>query len=66
MLRGREDSGVVRFDTTRSPATRVSTVPTIPVTRPAARMIESSRYVVVVLPLVPVIPTRSMLRLGWS
>ena len=52
-------SGVVRTLGSTSPAMRVSTVPTSPVTRPAARKPASARKTVVVLPLVPVTPSRA-------
>ncbi len=49
-------SGVVRSDLMRSSPMRISTVPTSPVLRPAARRPPSTRYAVVVLPDVPVMP----------
>jgi len=51
------DSGVVRTLLMVSAPMRVSTVPISPVTAPRACSAESSRYAVVVLPLVPVIPS---------
>ena len=52
-------SGVVRSLDSTSSAIRVSTVPTTPVRWPAWRSPASVRYVVVVLPLVPVTPSMS-------
>ncbi len=49
-------SGVVRTLGSTSSPMRVSTVPSRPVERPAARSPASTRKAVVVLPLVPVIP----------
>src|SRR5215213_759386 len=57
-------SGVVRTLGTRWSATRISTVPTRPVVRPAARRTASRRYVVVVLPFVPVTPISCRSRAG--
>ena len=52
-------SGVVRSPGRSSSPTTVLTVPIIPQGRPDAASISRSRYAVVVLPLVPVIPTTS-------
>ncbi len=49
-------SGVVRSLLIRSSPTRISTVPITPGLRPAPRRPPSTRYEVVVLPLVPVSP----------
>ena len=53
------DSGVVCAVLARSSPTRTPTVPMTPVRLPATRAICSTRNVVVVLPLVPVTPTRA-------
>ena len=52
-------SGVVRATGTSSPAMRAPTVPTTAGTRPAAAAMDSTRWQVVVFPLVPVTPTSS-------
>ncbi len=57
-------SGVVSLLGSTVPAILVSTPPTSPVTCPAIRSPDSIRYVVVVLPLVPVTPISSSLRDG--
>ena len=49
-------SGVVRASSTGLPSIRAPFVPMTPARDPDARMIASRRYVVVVLPFVPVIP----------
>jgi hypothetical protein len=59
-------SGVVRALSSTSPASRVSTVPTSPVTRPAARSPDSIRYTVEVFPAVPVIPRTVSFSVGRS
>ena len=51
-------SGVVSADSTRSPLTQVPIVPITAVRRPAAARAPESSCVVVVLPWVPVTPTR--------
>ena len=57
-------SGVVRALGSTSSPMRVSTVPSRPVERPAARSPASSRKAVVVLPFVPVTPSTSRSALG--
>lgn len=57
-------SGVVSALGSRVSPMRISTVPTTPVSIPAARSPASSRYTVVVLPLVPVTPMRVRSRAG--
>ena len=50
-------SGVVCVGTDDRPPTRISTVPMTPHCIPAASSTACARYALVVLPLVPVIPT---------
>lgn len=57
-------SGVVRSDLMRSSPMRISTVPMSPVVRAALRA-PSTRYAVVVLPEVPVMPIWRRSRPGW-
>ena len=49
-------SGVVRAEANLASPIRVSTVPMRPVLAPSPRSADSTRYAVVVLPLVPVMP----------
>ena len=58
-------SGVVRELGTSDPAIRTPTVPIIPAVRPAARRPASIRWVVVVLPEVPVTPSTTTRSEGW-
>ena len=58
-------SGVVSALSAVTSPIRVSTPPISPVRWPAARSPDSSRYVVVVLPLVPVTPISSSCPDGW-
>ena len=58
-------SGVVCDASRRSPPMRYPTVPSNPQRMPAASKTDAIRYAVVVLPLVPVIPTTASSWLGW-
>ena len=57
-------SGVVSCNGSATPAMRTPVVPMMPAGSPAARAIASTRYVVVVLPLVPVTPRTRRPRAG--
>ena len=57
-------SGVVWGASRTSPPTTHSTVPTSPARRPSASRIERSRWVVVLLPFVPVTPATVSLSVG--
>ena len=58
-------SGVVRAASRTSPPMRYCTVPIRPQRMPAASTAACTRYDVVVLPFVPVMPTTRIRRLGW-
>ena len=60
------DSGVVRSACSMTPAILLPTVPMTPQRLPATLAMCSTRYVVVVLPFVPVMPTSEKAREGLS
>ena len=60
------DSGVVCSVFSCTSPMRVPTVPMTPVRLPQTRAMCSTRYVVVVLPFVPVMPTSENACDGWS
>ena len=66
LLKSSRDSGVVLAWFLKRPPMEVPKVPIELKGRFAARKMAFKRAVVVVLPLVPVIPIRSMWREGWS